>query len=133
MSRKYQFMTEVLNNEDINEIFNGVLKELKEKFNQKYQIQYGFAWGNWIYEKDWKYLIKTPDEILSEVKMYLDKKDGKIGSDDFYIKTIDENLEITFCHESDVHIEYDIKNDLVQAIEEIIKNKSILKIMENDG
>ena len=82
----------------------------------KISAQFTFAWGIAVYErgKNWDYLVLTPDELLRKVQELEDAKAGSIGYDDLFLMSEDEQYEIQFCHESDIHFYFKAPSALVQ-------------------
>ena len=79
-------------------------------------ILFGFAWGNYIYEKDWVELPTSTDGIENLILKAEKEEHGKLGFDDLYIKIPDINTEFQYCHETDIHLTFSEPNELVQAV-----------------
>jgi len=91
--------------EDVREEFSRFLDYAKAQGWTELRVLFGFAWGSYIYEKDWIEEIMTPEELAARVAKAELAKDGKIGSDDLYVTPLALGIEHTFCHEADIHLE----------------------------
>jgi len=88
------------------------------------ELLFGSGWGN-VY-KDWKQFPVSVDSISEEIKIAEDLKVGAFGDDDLFIFCPSFNVEILFCHESDVHVRYKESNRLVLDILQLWKDKNLL-------
>ena len=79
-------------------------------------ILFGFAWGNYIYEKDWIELPTLTDGIQNLILKAEKDDHGELGFDDLYIKLPNCNTELQYCHETDIHLTFSEPNELAQAI-----------------
>ena len=79
-------------------------------------ILFGFAWGNFIYEKDWIEQSTSTYNIESLILTAEKDEHGQLGFDDLYIKIPNLNIELQYCHETDIHLTYLDTNELIEAV-----------------
>jgi hypothetical protein len=113
---KYQIIGRPPKKEDVREHFFAFLRQLENEGVPEVKIMFGFAWGNYIYEKDWLWETCSPAEVRYRVEEAECKKDRKIGDDDFYISVPGTNYERTYCHEADIHFSSDKPNPILQEV-----------------
>jgi hypothetical protein len=77
-------------------------------------VMYGWAWGNDIF--NWETRTIALDTLKAEIEHIERQGFGKIGDDDLVIKINSHYLEIILCHETDLHIKFDILTPLVEKI-----------------
>jgi len=105
-----------------------IIDTLKANEILEIEILFGFAWGNEY--KDWTPFIVPTDNIV----LGLDKAEksgaGSFFNDDtfFYLKELD--CEILFCHEYDIHLEFDHSNMVVNTIIEGWKRRDMIHLMQ---
>lgn len=85
--------------------FDRFLVQAKESGEGKIATMFGFAWGNFMYERDWLEEELTPEEIREKVSEAEREGFGCIGNSDLYLTKSSSGLRYTFCHEADIHIE----------------------------
>jgi|SRR5882724_3900794 len=129
---KYQIIGRPPKKEDVREHFFSFLRQLEDEGVPEVKIMFGFAWGNYIYERDWLCELCSPAEARSRVEDQERKKNGKIGSDDFYISIPGTNYERTYCHEADIHFSSDEPNPIFQITKEEWKRLG-WKVFENSS
>lgn len=91
--------------EEVRREFQFFLDRAKLQGWKDLKVLFGFAWGNYIYEKDWIEEIMTPERLAERVAAAESAKDGKIGADDLYVTPLAIGVQHTFCHEADIHLE----------------------------
>ena len=92
------FLCKVLPDFDINEI----------------DVLYGLAWGNDVFK--WETRTIGLGSLKTEIEHVENQGFGKIGDDDLIISISSHNLEITLCHETDLHIKFEAPTPLFEKI-----------------
>ena len=77
-------------------------------------VMYGWAWGNDIF--NWETRTIALDSLKAEIENIESQDLGNIGDDDLVIKINSHDLEITLCHETDLHIKYSESTSLIEKI-----------------
>ncbi|MBX7153029.1 hypothetical protein K1X84_15485 [bacterium] len=93
----------------------------------KIELLFGFAWGNEY--RDWEALEISPNDISTEIEKAELTKLGALGKDDVFITIESLETQVVFCHESDIHISFNITNDLVSEIRNIWQNNNIINVI----
>ncbi len=101
--------------EDVRREFQFFMDRAKLQGWKDLKVLFGFAWGNYIYEKDWIEEIMTPEQLSERVAAAEFARDGKIGSDDLYVTPLAIGVQHTFCHEADVHLEGPEGSDYISS------------------
>lgn len=83
---------------------------------QQVSLLFGFAWGNHIYEKEWKELLLSPDEARALVRQAEKQGFGRLGDDNLYLTVEAFNLRLQYSHEADIHLSFGTPNPLVYEI-----------------
>jgi hypothetical protein len=76
-------------------------------------VLFGFAWG--IEYRDYEYFDIGPSEILAEVSEAERREVGMLGNDDLVIRDRGEQWEVLYCHEADIHLDYNATCRVVEA------------------
>jgi hypothetical protein len=79
-------------------------------------LLFGFSWGQHIYDKQWKELPVSPDQVLGLVSRAERLKYGRLGGDNLYLTVAQFNLRLQYSHEADIHLSFDTPNRLVYDI-----------------
>jgi hypothetical protein len=95
--------------------FYAFLERAKSQGWLELKVLFGFAWGNYIYEKDWIEEIMNPDQLAERVATAESARDGMIGSDDLYVTPLALGVKHTFCHEADIHLEGPVDSDYIAS------------------
>jgi hypothetical protein len=77
-------------------------------------VMYGWAWGNDIF--NWETRTIALDSLKVEIEHIESQGFGNIGDDDLVININSHDLEITLCHETDLHIKYGAPTPLIEKI-----------------
>ena len=96
-------------------------------------VVFGFTWGCTIYAGDW---ISEPIDlknIWTRINEIERAGHGKFGYDEITLIIQSENLEILFCHENDIHLEYTHETRIVQSLMEIVPKIERSNSGDNDG
>ena len=101
--------------DEVRREFISFIDRAKSKGWSELRVLFGFAWGNYIYEKDWIEEIMTPDQLSERVAAAESARDGKIGSDDLYVTPLAIGVQHTFCHEADIHLEGPDNSDYIAS------------------
>lgn len=92
------------------------------------EMMFGFAWGNDY--KDWTPFIVPTDNIMVELDKAEKSGAGSFFNDDTFFYLPELTCEILFCHEYDIHLEFDQSNITVNSIIEAWKKKNIIHFMK---
>ena len=69
-------------------------------------LLFGFAWGNFY--GDWKTLPVDPCLIFQKIKEVEIKTDCQFYDHDLFIEVKKSHTTIHFCHEHDIHLDYEV-------------------------
>ena len=127
MEYKYIVYTPVMRKDQFMSELKSIIEILRSNDVFSVKIWYGFAWGNW-------------DELnlnITEIENSLKEQQQKTGEDfpgnDTYLNIPALETEITFCHESDIHIEF---QELTKVVSDILQNwdaKGIVHCIRKNG
>jgi hypothetical protein len=98
----------------VREDFESFIHLLEAKNIPHLKVLFGFAWGNYIYEKDWLEMTLSPKELRERVQQAELNKDGTIGNDDLFIKVDEFFYERLYCHEADIHLSSEAPNEFTE-------------------
>jgi hypothetical protein len=88
------------------------------------EIMFGFAWGNEY--KDWTPFTVSLDNIMTQIDE-AEKKTGTFFEEDTFLYLHDITTGILFCHEHDIHLDYNETNKIVAAIISAWETKNIIQ------
>ncbi|MES2704417.1 MAG: hypothetical protein V4649_17385 [Bacteroidota bacterium] len=72
------------------------------------EMFFGTSWG------DWQPFSTVAAKIWDNIRMQETTSGSSFPGHDVYITVLDRNIEFVFCHECDVHIEFDEADDIVR-------------------
>ena len=104
--KEVDFIVDVLKN-------NGVIEV---------EMLYGWSWGSW----ETFYCDIT--EVKNEIKKQETLTGGFFGENDVHVRVDALETEITFCHECDIHIEF---NTINRVVTEILHHWNTRKIIHH--
>jgi len=117
--------SKILNREELILAVNKIISILTRNNVERVEISFGFMWGRdgeeWI-----DYDVSTA-EISERIENEENLNNGKLGKDDFWISIKELEVQILFCHESDIHLCYNSENYITQAILEKWEEKNIIQ------
>jgi len=87
-----------------------VISVLKDNKVSDIEMYFGFSWGSW--ESFYSNVL----EIKSEIKKQEQITGDSFGENDVYVVINELETEIVFCHEADIHIEFNRVNKVVSDI-----------------
>lgn len=116
MSKTYKNIvyTKRLSREDYEACLYEIINILKANKIREVEMLFGFAWGNDY--KNWTPFIVATDDILIEIDKAEKSGAGDFFNDDTFFTLPNLGCEILFCHEYDIHLEFDQSNVVVNAI-----------------
>ncbi len=94
---------------------------------------FGWAWGNDYYLSDeWQSEQIALAELSAKVREVESSGIGGFGADDLFVEI--NGYEFTFCHESDIHLEYEVGSEITEALWERWSKKgySPAEYLQND-
>jgi hypothetical protein len=104
MSR--QILTSVLDREALERELDKIVRYFSERSVNSCRVLFGFAWGNAYYPgATWEDEEVQFSDLRRKVGEVETSGIGALGSDDLFVKV--EDVEIQFCHDSDLHIHFD--------------------------
>ena len=92
------------------------------------ELLFGFAWGNEY--KDWTPFIVPTDNIMVELDKAEKSGAGSFFNDDTFFCLPELDCEILFCHEYDIHLEFDQPNVTVNAIIEAWERRNMIHLVK---
>jgi len=93
---------------------NEIIELLRVHRILKVEILFGVFWGNDY--GNWTPIPVGLDEIKSKILEAEDSKAGTFDEHDFTIIVNNTETEILFCHEYDLHLDFNVETDLVHSI-----------------
>jgi hypothetical protein len=125
MKKAITVFSKILNREELILALNEITSILKKNNIDRIEISFGFMWGRdgdeWI-----DYDILTL-EIIERIEKEENLNKGKLGKDDFWISIKEFEIEILFCHESDIHLCYNSENNITRTILDNWEEKNIIQ------
>lgn len=118
MEYQHKIWTDVLELDVYTRIFNDTLAILKSHSVNTVMLMFGWAWFDADDERQWKPFEVSVDEVKGIIeKVTAEQKPEtpayrSFGEDDVYLIVEKPSLEILFCHEGDIHLEYNSEHDL---------------------
>ncbi len=97
-----------------------VINVLRSNGVHDIEMFYGWSWG------EWETFHSAVDEIKSEIRKQEEITGGRFGENDVYITIDSLETQIIFCHEADIHIEFNKVNGVVADILNSWKLKGIV-------
>ena len=111
-----EIITDPLRGSDLRHDLEASLARMKSLGVFEATLLFGFAWGRHIYEKHWKELPVSPDQVLELVNRAEKLKFGRLGDDNLYLAVAQFNLRLQYSHEADIHLSFATPNRLVHDI-----------------
>lgn len=106
--------------EEIRDEFNRFIEFANNKKLLELEVYFGFAWRGFPSENS-EFL--TPDELRARVIEEEKLTDRKLGENDIFITPKNFDVEFTFCHETDIHLEGPPDSKFIQ--DEKVRYKSL--------
>ena len=105
MTQTREFVIIPKEGDSIRPEFDRFLEAARERGWDQFNVLFGFAWGNYVYEHNWIAKVISLDDLKSKVTALEHKNDGSIGDDDLFVTVEKTGVQHTFCHENDIHLE----------------------------
>ena len=94
-----------------------VLRYLAESQHENCDVLFGYAWGNDYYPTSrWDYVAMPVANVMEEVVRVESLGMGRLGENDLFIRLPRLPIEFRFCHESDLHLEFEETNEILRAM-----------------
>lgn len=126
MEYKYRAYTPMM---DLQPFFNevGTIVEVLNKHQVTViEMFFGWSWG------EWEIFDTNINELYNEIKKQEDRTGKAFGENDVYIQINDYDMEILFCHEADIHIDFNKYNPIVSEILNVWKAKELIHCISKD-
>jgi len=114
MNYKYKISAQPLTSTQRREELKFLIELLSQMGYQSVEILFGTFWGNEY--RDWTPVSIKLNEIAKEIALAETVSTGSFEEDDFFITVNELQTEVLFCHEYDIHLEYNEDNELTSAI-----------------
>jgi hypothetical protein len=114
MDYKYTISTPVLTSAQRREELSFLIELLNREGYHSVDILFGTFWGNDY--GDWTAVSVKLTEIAKEISMAESVSTGSFEEDDLFVIINELKTEILFCHEYDIHLEYNEENNVTAAI-----------------
>ncbi len=88
-------------------------------------ILFGFAWGNAIYSGEWQYINLPISEVEHRIRSEELRLNDKFELNDLFIRQSILDIEIQFCHESDIHIFFSKKSSFIDKVADDWRKKGL--------
>ncbi len=119
MNKKIEIIVTPDSIEEIREEFNGFIEFANNNKLLELDVYFGFAWQGFPRENS---EILTPDELQVRVKEEEKIIERKLGEDDIFITPKNFDVQFTFCHETDIHLEGPPDSKFIQKEKERYKS-----------
>jgi hypothetical protein len=121
---KHSVNTRPLSRQECKDSLDEIVTIFKSRQDLKIEMMFGFAWGNEY--KDWTPFFVSPDEIVTEIDKAEKSGTGSFYNDDTFLFLEESRCEIRFCHDYDIHLDFEEHNQVVDAILKAWKNRKII-------
>ncbi|HEY4287802.1 MAG TPA: hypothetical protein VGN00_11940 [Puia sp.] len=130
MSRQYKniIYTKQLSREECKTCLAEIINILRVTQILEIEMLFGFAWGTDY--KDWTPFKVPIDNIMTELDKAEKSGAGSFFNDDTFFNFPELDCEILFCHEYDIHLEFDQPNMVVNTIIEAWKKRDIIHLVK---
>lgn len=91
------------------------------------KMLFGWRWG------EWETIHTTVNEIGNEIKKQEAATNLEFGDNDVIIEIKELDTQIVFCHEADLHIEFNETNPVVIDILKLWKEKNLIHLIRKNG
>jgi len=129
MEYKYEVFSIIFTKEKYIENLKVILNILTKNNINEIDLLFGCGWGNEY--KDWTPYNVLTEEVESEINLAEKKQVGKFGDDDLYIIIDELQTVIMFCHEMDIHMEFNSENKIIKEIINYWELENYIKIRKN--
>ncbi len=105
----------MLTPEELRTEFEFCIRYLQEVGYVRASVLFGWAWGNEYYStNEWQAEQIELEKLSAKVREIEDSGVGKLGDDDLFVEI--KGHVFIFCHESDVHVEYEVGSEITEAL-----------------
>jgi hypothetical protein len=122
---KYRVCTRELSRQECKNCLDEIIDILRVHQVLQIEMMFGLAWDN--EHKEWIPFIVPPDEITLEIEKAEQTGIGNFYNADTFLTLHELNSEILFCHEFDIHLEFDEINNVVNDIIEAWGSRDIIQ------
>ncbi len=110
-----QIFTKVLTPDELRTEFEFCIRYLQELGHSRASVLFGWSWGNEYYPTgEWQSEKIELEKLSTKVQEVEDSGIGRFGDNDLFVEV--EGLLFTFCHESDVHMEYEVGSEITEIL-----------------
>ena len=113
-----ELVTDPLGTEDLWADLKENIEFLKASGHTEALVFFGFAWGEQIYEGQWKEFTLSLDELEARVRDAEAKGFGSLGKDNLYFTVEDIPIRLSCSHESVIHLSYTEGSDIASVIKD---------------
>ena len=113
-----ELVTDPLDREDLWSDLRANIELLTACGHSRILAFFGFAWGKHIYPDQWYDMPMSLIELERQIVEAEEKGFGLLGSDNVYFTLTDLPLKLSYSYESDIHLSYALKDDIVTRIRE---------------
>jgi len=89
-------------------------------------MSYGWPWG------DWQEFTSDVNNLMNEVREKEQLSGGIFGENDVFIVINELGTSITFCHETDIQIEFNEVNPVVSQVLNDWRSKQIIHAIQKN-
>ena len=114
MDYQYSIQTPILTTDQRLSELTYIIELLRSHDIKRVDLWFGWPWGDAY--GNWTPFQVSPDEILFRISEAESLKAGSFVKDDLAIIITNLEMEILFCHEYDLHLDYNLQNSLVTDI-----------------
>lgn len=87
----------------------------------------------WLWDNEWESFTANVPDIMYHIRRHEQKTGSHFGENDVYINLRELETQIVFCHEADLHIEFNNSNPLVRDILTIWETAGLLHCTRING
>jgi len=127
MQSEYVVYTTIMDEETFLVNVEEVIKTLNANNVSDIEILFGIEW-----EEDWNPIDTTVNDIFLQIEKRAQLTGLSLYENDMFITIKDLDTKITFCHEADLHIEFNKANVVTTAIINNWKAKGLIHAIKQN-
>lgn len=113
---KLELQSRIFELEEFREQLGSFVDFLVKEDIPRISVVFGFAWGNELGDGQWSPEIIESVRLLDRIREVEDSGVGKFGDDEIIIEVPGDSVNVTFCHERDIHLKYTESTELVAKL-----------------
>ncbi len=111
---QYTIYTDEYNNPDLNKDLAEVIKICQNHNITETFLSFGYKWD--VVKQIKNHYMISLNQITSEVEKYEACNFGMLSKDELFLYFSDLGFDVHYCHNGDIHINFDTINPIIQDI-----------------